>query len=465
MALLDKQIDTMKSLKHYRRGDVIMTVRPLVYVVADQMKGRICDYCLTARPSLMSCSDCEQQLYCNQICQHNDWDYHRLECPTLAYSPTIKSAEKLMIRLWLAIQDNRDIVDKQYPLPNGQYLSLNDLKVNNDFDKDLFLFGSDETQLNEILSEVIEAVSDEDLDENISMKDKALIQFKSLVETFNECKIHFDLYTLWQLFLKVWSNVLTIDVLDFDNEECAYGLFIESASLNHSCEPNACYVSYGTRLQVRAIKPIKPNDEIFISYIDLANDTSVRQKMLKSFHVICDCLKCRNNTSDSNIDYSLFHKLNNDFGHKFFTLMNVKNGLTSSIAELISIADELVPYYDNIFPDFYPQKSLYLVKYLKLILLNVIETKTAAINREFVAFVLKNVSITHGVDHKIYRKVCVVRHITLLDLESDTDHMLQTLKSKPISALKKYTIYSIILVILCFIFYNNFDLIYQHFFL
>ena len=388
-----------------------MTSKPMVFVVADSMKGGLCDSCLAAKPSLTACKVCQQMFYCNKICQQNDWSLHRLECHTFANTPRMPSATKIMIRLWFMTQNDQSLEFKTYSLPNGQYLSLNELKVNGYLDEDIvkLLEDSDKYSVN--------------LNEDIPIKDMAIIQFKALVEVFNESLLNVDLAQLWNLFIRVWSNVLKIDVFESDNTDNAYGLFVELSSLEHSCEPNACYVSYGSRLQVRAIQPIKPNDKITISYVDIANPKDVRQDHLKSYFLECFCKRCRTDDEVSDEDYREFQRLN--------ALLNEEISRSEYINgdKLIAISEQLVPYYEAIYPDFYPDLSLFLMKYLRVMLKNVVKTK-AKVNREFLDYVVKSVRITHGVDHKIYRKVTLIGGITLSDLSSDADHVLKSLRRK-----------------------------------
>lgn len=53
------------------------------------------------------------------------------------------------------------------------------------------------------------------------------------------------------------------------------GLFPHAAFFNHSCTPNAeCYFDTFTNLVITTIKPVKKDEEITISYIDLPYTSS-----------------------------------------------------------------------------------------------------------------------------------------------------------------------------------------------
>lgn len=45
-------------------------------------------------------------------------------------------------------------------------------------------------------------------------------------------------------------------------------------SANHSCDPNAVVVFNQPKLVLRAIKPMKKGDEIFMKYVDVTNPVS-----------------------------------------------------------------------------------------------------------------------------------------------------------------------------------------------
>jgi SET and MYND domain-containing protein len=63
--------------------------------------------------------------------------------------------------------------------------------------------------------------------------------------------------------------------------------------INHSCDPNAYIVMDGPEVAVRALKPIKKDEEIFIAYIDTTNPYPRRQSELKArWFFTCRCTKC-----------------------------------------------------------------------------------------------------------------------------------------------------------------------------
>lgn len=65
------------------------------------------------------------------------------------------------------------------------------------------------------------------------------------------------------------------------------------ALANHACSPNAAIIFDGRKIILRALDPIKENDQIFISYIDGTQRRETRQAELKeAYFFTCNCDKC-----------------------------------------------------------------------------------------------------------------------------------------------------------------------------
>jgi SET and MYND domain-containing protein len=73
------------------------------------------------------------------------------------------------------------------------------------------------------------------------------------------------------------------------------GLYLHpyAALINHSCDYNATVGFDGEELYVKAIRPIKKDEQIFISYIDTTTPREVRRKELtERYFFDCQCTKC-----------------------------------------------------------------------------------------------------------------------------------------------------------------------------
>jgi len=64
--------------------------------------------------------------------------------------------------------------------------------------------------------------------------------------------------------------------------------------INHSCDPNAYIMMDGPEISVRTLKPIRADEEVFISYIDTTNPFPRRQSELQArWFFTCRCTKCQ----------------------------------------------------------------------------------------------------------------------------------------------------------------------------
>ncbi|KAK7951047.1 set and mynd domain [Apiospora aurea] len=72
--------------------------------------------------------------------------------------------------------------------------------------------------------------------------------------------------------------------IGFDNTICA---------ANHSCDPNVVMTFLQPKVELRALRPIKNGEEIFVKYVDVTNPIGVRQAELKQTYFFdCKCPKC-----------------------------------------------------------------------------------------------------------------------------------------------------------------------------
>ncbi|KAG5636026.1 hypothetical protein H0H81_009349 [Sphagnurus paluster] len=79
------------------------------------------------------------------------------------------------------------------------------------------------------------------------------------------------------------------------------GVFNVASYLNHSCTPNVTqtFSRKTLSMQVRALRNIKKDEELFMSYCDVGDPTAVRQKQLQSYGFQCTCRVCSDPTTDA----------------------------------------------------------------------------------------------------------------------------------------------------------------------
>lgn len=67
-------------------------------------------------------------------------------------------------------------------------------------------------------------------------------------------------------------------------------VYVVGAMMNHSCEPNALISFHGRELRVRALRPLRPGDELVHCYTDVQSDVLMRQTLLRDdYFFTCSC--------------------------------------------------------------------------------------------------------------------------------------------------------------------------------
>eukprot|EP01119_Soliformovum_irregulare_P023616 TRINITY_DN8285_c0_g1_i1.p1 TRINITY_DN8285_c0_g1~~TRINITY_DN8285_c0_g1_i1.p1 ORF type:complete len:826 (-),score=159.25 TRINITY_DN8285_c0_g1_i1:24-2501(-) len=88
-------------------------------------------------------------------------------------------------------------------------------------------------------------------------------------------------------------------VIDKSKDERASALYDRSSLINHSCCPNATWISLGDVQMIRAIRPIPKGEEVMISYTGQVTFNE-RSKNLEKFlkPQICQCQLCEEDRAD-----------------------------------------------------------------------------------------------------------------------------------------------------------------------
>ncbi len=81
-------------------------------------------------------------------------------------------------------------------------------------------------------------------------------------------------------------------IFDKNRIESSSGLWILPSFINHSCCPNVHREFYGDVMSLYSTKPIKPDEEITLQYVDYMMPLEERTKCFEGFGFICDCRLC-----------------------------------------------------------------------------------------------------------------------------------------------------------------------------
>ncbi|KAG5857365.1 hypothetical protein ANANG_G00018700 [Anguilla anguilla] len=102
------------------------------------------------------------------------------------------------------------------------------------------------------------------------------------------------------LTITVTCNCFSIS--DGELQEVGVGLYPSVSLLNHACRPNCVMVFEGRILRLRAVRDIRPLEELTISYTDVMTPSQDRRKGLREqYCFLCECERCVTADKDSDM--------------------------------------------------------------------------------------------------------------------------------------------------------------------
>uniref|UniRef100_A0A8C4DLR6 [histone H3]-lysine(4) N-trimethyltransferase n=1 Tax=Dicentrarchus labrax TaxID=13489 RepID=A0A8C4DLR6_DICLA len=254
-----------------KRGELVYSAEPLAGCVSNKVARDVCHHCFTRRETLLRCSQCKMARYCNSTCQKQAWSGHKRECKCLqSLRPRIPTdSVRLAARLIFAM-----------------------LSPSKSSSEDLYSLEEHESHLSSMSEQ----------------KKQGLSQLASMLELYLQQGVpdHAQEMTSalppscrepLSLIAKVTCNCFTIS--DGELQEIGVGLYPSLSLLNHDCRPNCVMVFEGTKLQLRAVQDINPEEELTISYIETLSLTEDRQRQLEDqYHFTCHCQNCDSQDKD-----------------------------------------------------------------------------------------------------------------------------------------------------------------------
>ncbi|XP_077480049.1 histone-lysine N-methyltransferase SMYD3 [Stigmatopora argus] len=251
-------------------GTLIFSAEPLAACVSIKVAKEVCHNCFAREKNLLRCSQCKMARYCNIICQKQAWSHHKRECKCLqSILPRIPTDS---VRLAARI-----IFAKLSPTESKS--------------EELYTLDQHESHLSSMSEPKTQGLS-----QLASMLEMYLQEVPELALEMTSafpksCRRPLD------LIAKVTCNCFTIS--DGELQEIGVGLYPSLSLLNHDCRPNCVTVFEGTKLHLRAVRDIKPAEELTISYIETLSMTEERQKQLEEqYSFTCRCHKCDSRDTD-----------------------------------------------------------------------------------------------------------------------------------------------------------------------
>jgi len=280
------------SCKDLPAGSVVSIEKPFSTVLFRSHAHRFCSSCClqfsivdsskhgrqTDRRGRRCLGGCEYTFYCSKECQLNDFSIHKYTCKR--YQKVIKDA----VRLYTQIQRaNEEFPWEDFMLTRKVYIRLC-LDSGVDFKN---VHSVTDIDMPEDIQSLVETSrsSDNNVHDNQSVLAMAVassfpLEPNGAVEFFERLLHKFKC-----------NNFGIMDPLQF---VIGHGVYPRGAILNHSCCPNCILIYEGNEQVIRTIQPVKDGEELYHSYTDVCEPTSIRQEHLQMIYGFqCDCDRCK----------------------------------------------------------------------------------------------------------------------------------------------------------------------------
>ncbi|KAI9308593.1 hypothetical protein BJ944DRAFT_259961 [Cunninghamella echinulata] len=268
------------ALEDISEGTTVCLEQATAFIVRSDYMDQQCHICLDDLSTKMACSDCKMVYYCSQKCIEMDEHHHQV-CSLLSQITTIgRSTDvdpdllRLMVYLLLRKKiEKEDENNNINPRTATPYWCVEELLSHKEKAAPAFI---------KVISNAAERI----LVENPNLASSANVD---------------DLVTL---ACRINSNAHGLGDNHSRNTDVALGLFpIGAMFFNHSCNPNTAFIGLENgKLAFRTIRPVRKDEELVVSYIDIyAPRDERRQNLLNSKHFWCKCKRCTA-TMDSSVD-------------------------------------------------------------------------------------------------------------------------------------------------------------------
>ncbi|KAK7142680.1 hypothetical protein R3I94_012132 [Phoxinus phoxinus] len=249
----------LRALRGIKPGEVIHSCEPFAFCIARDFLKTTCQSCLKRGGSLSRCSQCKTARYCSVQCQKRAWLDHKRECKCLQrLQPRIPTdSVRLVAR----------IIFKLLSQPKSDQ-------------EELYSIAEHQSHLADMSEEKKEGLGHlcTTLQVYLGEENCNLSELPSGLDPIG-------------LLARVTCNCFSIS--DGELQDLGVGLYPSMSLLNHDCQPNCVMIFEGKRLTLRAVKVIRPCEELTISYSDvLAPSKERRSRLQEQYHFLCQCARC-----------------------------------------------------------------------------------------------------------------------------------------------------------------------------
>ncbi|CAI6331507.1 unnamed protein product [Periconia digitata] len=205
--------------------------------------------------TVQTCAGCKRFRYCSKACQKEAWVRgHKHECKNLKHISDKELPKAVLGCMELLVRRKHKLI------PDQEWERLCQLETH------------------------MEDFKRNGRDGGIELMAMGTSQFSFTQDTFDKDFVA-------AMYARILSNSLTLMTPSFD----PLGIMVDATLcyINHSCDPNAYIVMDGSQVQLRTLRAVKKDEELFISYVDPSNPSARRRSELKQrWFFTCACAKC-----------------------------------------------------------------------------------------------------------------------------------------------------------------------------
>ncbi|KAL5407246.1 hypothetical protein PMIN06_003785 [Paraphaeosphaeria minitans] len=217
--------------------------------------------------TVQMCAGCKRFRYCSKACQKEAWNRgHKHECKNLKPVADKELPKAVLGCMEILVRRKQGLIDDQtWQLLCHLDSHIDDFKANGNYD-------------------------------GIELMAMGTSQFSATQDTFNKDFVA-------QMYARILSNSMTLVTPTFE----PLGILIDAllCHINHSCDPNTYIVMDGPQMQLRALRDIKKDEELFISYVDPTMPYLRRQSELEQrWFFACKCSKCQQGIASQEDDWA-----------------------------------------------------------------------------------------------------------------------------------------------------------------
>ncbi|XP_044005860.1 SET and MYND domain-containing protein 4-like [Aphidius gifuensis] len=297
------------ATRDIKPGEVLALEECYTSVLIPEKFYTNCSYCLTQTWSLIPCDACVTVLYCNDECKNAAWEeFHDIECKVIGSLVGVGMNNLGLMSLRLAVKALKeaksfnnlklliDLADNaKDPRTNGftdgklddtKYISVYTLARNTEKRSIPDLFGR---SLNAVYIVYMLATRSK-------MFGKVLNN--NLENLVNNQFVTFIGGLIMRHQQIIPSNVHSIaeeNKIPTDPNERAAALMPFYSLFNHTCDPPVTRVSFGRKMALYAVYPIKKGEQIFDNYgmhYALHPKNYRLSRLYQQFRFVCNCRSC-----------------------------------------------------------------------------------------------------------------------------------------------------------------------------